>query len=354
MTVLLLLACNGGDPTEPTDTPDPACEAGVCADWILGDGATAAVLREDDDSAPPVDVQSVEVVGDVVRVTASGIPSYRTVVDQALLDSLNARPFAASDFTSGAPTVSVGDTVDFGQDIGYAGADGYWPPGPVAPYDKATVLDFPLEPTPATEACYTALDTMGFWLNGVAVFNWADGFGWDMGDWDNLASRFEVYDLDICGGHAAGGQYHHHGDSACLREVIGDTLDGHSPVYGYAADGYPIHGPMHAAGVPAEPCWIPRDYDDPNDPLGCGGNGTRSCGLVARGTPPRARWTSRRRSGVRPRATSWSRCPATSSWWRAGSTGRITRTIRPVRPRVNSTSTTTTGTTTTGSGTTTT
>ena len=54
---------------------------------------------------------------------------------------------------------------------------------------------------------------------------------------------------------------------------------------------------MHAAGVPAEPCWIPRDYDDPNDPLGCGGNGTRSCGLVDPWDPtagtvdlPQAEW----------------------------------------------------------------
>jgi len=72
---------------------------------------------------------------------------------------------------------------------------------------------------------------------------------------------------------------------------LGDDGTAHSPIYGFAADGYPIHGPWASAGQTAQSCWAQRDYDDPNDPLGCGGIGERSCVLVdpwdaSQGTEP--------------------------------------------------------------------
>ena len=46
------------------------------------------------------------------------------------------------------------------------------------------------------------------------------------------------------------------------------------------ADGYPVHGLHQAYTVKAESCWKIRDYSDPNDPYGCGGQGTRTCAMV--------------------------------------------------------------------------
>jgi len=73
---------------------------------------------------------------------------------------------------------------------------------------------------------------------------------------------FEVYDMDICPGHAAMGDYHHHSFADCVAQLVGDTGADHSPVYGFAADGYPIYSPWEAAGQLAESGWRIRDYDD--------------------------------------------------------------------------------------------
>ena len=40
-----------------------------------------------------------------------------------------------------------------------------------------------------------------------------------------------------------------------------------------AADGYLIYGPYVDNGQFAESCWVARDYNDGEDPYGCGGEG---------------------------------------------------------------------------------
>lgn len=99
--------------------------------------------------------------------------------------------------------------------------------------------------------------------------------------------KWEERDLDICQGHSTGlGEYHHHNYSPCLKDLLGDDgLGGHSPVVGFAADGYPIHG-LYQKRIQSNPpikaksCWKKRNYLDPNDPLGCGGTGKRACKLI--------------------------------------------------------------------------
>src|SRR5260221_9210138 len=68
--------------------------------------------------------------------------------------------------------------------------------------------------------------------------------------------------FDSCYGHQPGsGQYHHHVQPICLRAQLNDNLDTvysgrtgasyrerssgwiHSPILGWALDGYPIYGP---------------------------------------------------------------------------------------------------------------
>jgi hypothetical protein len=69
------------------------------------------------------------------------------------------------------------------------------------------------------------------------------------GDWQNLAPVAEFYDVDICGGHAANGDYHHHFYTRCLADLVSDKGNEHSPIYGYAADGYPVYGPWESDAV---------------------------------------------------------------------------------------------------------
>jgi len=97
--------------------------------------------------------------------------------------------------------------------------------------------------------------------------------------WLNSAVAWEINDLDICGGHSAGtGDYHHHSFSPCLKEVLNDVGTGHSPIYGWIVDGYPIYGPYQASGVLAKSCWKKRDYSS-SSATGCS-SGTRTCLLV--------------------------------------------------------------------------
>lgn len=268
--------------------------ADLCTAWMMNtSGETAAVLQDADGSAPLVNIQSVSVVedggADYAVVVGTGLPSYALTLSADDLDALNSRPRAASDFAGGATSASVGDVVEFGTDIGYnsnsdcngGAGDGYWPPGPVCAASYALEAHFPLNPTPGAEDCETGLATIGLFVNGVSIFNWSDGFSFDdTGVWDNLAPKFEVYDGDVCGGHAAAGVYHHHSTVSCLTAQLGDDGSGHSPIYGFAADGYPIYGPWYAAGERTQSCWKTRDYDDVSSETGCGEAGARTCLLV--------------------------------------------------------------------------
>jgi len=62
--------------------------------------------------------------------------------------------------------------------------------------------------------------------------------------------------------------------------LVNDEGTGHSPVYGYAADGYAIHGPWYSDGVLVKSSWVVRDYDDASSATGCGTAGVRDCVLV--------------------------------------------------------------------------
>jgi hypothetical protein len=75
---------------------------------------------------------------------------------------------------------------------------------------------------------------VGYMLDGVPIFN-----GFDAGLRDAAAHEVQ----DACEGHPEkSGQYHYHSLSSCLRDA------GVKTVIGYALDGFPITGPMAAAG----------------------------------------------------------------------------------------------------------
>jgi hypothetical protein len=132
------------------------------------------------------------------------------------------------------------------------------------------VWTIPLEPTNQTE-CNPSVSTDGctmapergavaFAANGVPIFGPEDGPGGDA-----VAGQEGAYEEDrqhvwlgICHAHSGpGGEYHYHADSNCMHwhpdEENGESwpdysidssrnVTSHSPIVGFALDGYPIYG----------------------------------------------------------------------------------------------------------------
>lgn len=147
------------------------------------------------------------------EVYINGIPHYDHVTTAAEVTTLNARPKKSSDFTSGATTVAAGDYMIFGESIGYitdACEYGYWPPGPVCPTNQSLTYINELRPAPEMQpdGCYVD-GTVGIAVSGAFIFSYGDANNYNnAGVWYNNALSFELYDMDVCIGHASGGDYH--------------------------------------------------------------------------------------------------------------------------------------------------
>lgn len=111
---------------------------------------------------------------------------------------------------------------------------------------------------------------IGIFVDGVAMFNSWDAYTWDptnqmneqniTGYWNRDAYINEGVSFDPGNAHQqASGVYHYHADPLGLRYMLGDHVDfnattktysedtnaptKHSPILGWAADGFPIYGP---------------------------------------------------------------------------------------------------------------
>jgi autotransporter-associated beta strand protein len=142
------------------------------------------------------------------------------------------------------------------------------------PGTQAGLRRFPRNPVvQAGTKDSTAAGASGIFVNGVAAFNALDGQAWDgsaiQGQaqhtngtyyWHRNAPVAESYNFDYALGHQLpAGLYHNHQDPIALRYQLGDfvtynsstknysvtsgTPTTHSPVIGWAHDGYPIYGP---------------------------------------------------------------------------------------------------------------
>jgi len=121
----------------------------------------------------------------------------------------------------------------------------------------------------------TGLGPIGVLVNGVPIYNALDAFSWSTalqrdantngpagqrgdGIWNRNANVAEAAGFDSCRGHPApgatpaNGRYHNHDNPACLRAMLSDDGTHHSPIIGWAFDGYPLYGPY--------------GYADPLDP----------------------------------------------------------------------------------------
>ena len=128
---------------------------------------------------------------------------------------------------------------------------GPWNSNPNTPTNQNFVCKFTRTPAQNTGSpIYTGLGNIGLWSNGVAIFNPKDGQYWNgsaftMGatttGFNRNALVYEGISFDACLGHPApGGAYHNHVNPSCLYNYTNTTV--HSPIIGYAFDGYPVYG----------------------------------------------------------------------------------------------------------------
>jgi YHYH protein/Secretion system C-terminal sorting domain len=120
---------------------------------------------------------------------------------------------------------------------------GPWSGDPNIPANQNFVYQIPRYPRPYTDTpTNVGLGHIGVWINGVSIFNALDAHSYDnLNVWHQNAYVFEGSSFDSCLGHPApGGEYHHHVSPRCLYDVTDSAH--HSPIIGWAFDGYPIYG----------------------------------------------------------------------------------------------------------------
>ena len=207
--------------------------------WLQNTSATGTYYVSGNSTALSngilVNCQKVQYSGNYVYVTATGVPAYPT-----------------GPFPDGNPSVAA---------------------------NQNKIVKLPLNPTQNTgTATSTTMGDIGVFINGVALFDYREGVGWSTSSnalcggpgnapcgppntviyWNRDAIPAERAGFDCSKGHPAMGNYHHHQNPTAFKLDINvvSTIcnlydaDGlyvinpqeHSPLIGFAFDGYPIYG----------------------------------------------------------------------------------------------------------------
>jgi hypothetical protein len=183
-----------------------------------------------------VNCQQVEYSNDFVYVTTEGVPSYPT-----------------GPFLDGNPSQAQA---------------------------QGAIYKIPLNPQANNgNPTSTTMGTIGIFINGTSLFDYRDGVAWNPStnalcggpgnppcpggpaasmDWNRDAIPAEMDGFDCSKGHPAMGQYHHHQNPSAFDldlNVVSSICNlydaeglyaidpaAHSPLIGYAYDGYPIYG----------------------------------------------------------------------------------------------------------------
>jgi hypothetical protein len=184
-----------------------------------------------------VNVQTVQYSGNWVYVSTTGVPSYIT-----------------GPFLDGNPSVTT---------------------------NQNAIFKIPLSPSQNTgTATVTSGGNIGIFINGVAMFDYRDGVAWNSTTnvlcgglpgmspcpggpmttqaWNRDAVVAERIGFDCAKGHPAQGNYHHHQNPSAYKldlsviSTVCDIYDAdglyvidstvHSPLIGYAYDGFPVYG----------------------------------------------------------------------------------------------------------------
>lgn len=108
----------------------------------------------------------------------------------------------------------------------------------------------PLEPKLAEKPTPTPMGPIGVAINGIPFYNPYTAHGTD-------AVKTEVFD-SCCGHPDPMGRYHYHKYPVCVKSPFKDEKGKHSPLIGYAFDGFAVYGPNDTTGKP------PTDLDECN------------------------------------------------------------------------------------------
>ena len=116
---------------------------------------------------------------------------------------------------------------------------------PNTPSGQNWVYSFPINPSIDNSKMDLTiyLGQIGAWSNGLPVYGGYDGQTWaNQGVWHRNAYFWEYSSFDACLGHPdVMGIYHNHVTPICMTKLTNSSI--HSPLIGYAFDGYPIYGP---------------------------------------------------------------------------------------------------------------
>lgn len=137
---------------------------------------------------------------------------------------------------------------------------------PNYPANSKVLYRIPRTPTVPGTKTLTGLGAVGYFVNGVALFDNRDAFYWNgssevMGNglWNRDAYVNESVTFDSALAHQAGANHHYHANPIALRSQLGDhvnynatsnrytesstALVQHSPILAWVRDGFPIYGP---------------------------------------------------------------------------------------------------------------
>jgi hypothetical protein len=173
---------------------------------------------------------------DQMVVTGNGVPNYTPTI-------------MGIDITNGWNTGANGGFESLKLSENNLGASGGNNPNQVAVAEE--IFRIPLNPVNNTNATDTSLGTVGVALNGIPVYN-------PFEDPNETAAYGRIFS-GCCGHPQINGVYHYHKYPTCLRLIKDvwksekdkcDEIDallvanGHSPLIGFAADGWAIYGPV--------------------------------------------------------------------------------------------------------------
>ncbi len=117
--------------------------------------------------------------------------------------------------------------------------------------EKLRTYRLPLEPQPNPNAVAMTptnsnmglnMGSIGFAVNGVVFYNPFDA---NMTDASGIMDR-------CCGHPSPDNRYHYHKYPICVNTPFVDRGEAHSPLIGFAFDGFPIYGPYESASVMAK------------------------------------------------------------------------------------------------------
>ena len=138
---------------------------------------------------------------------------------------------------------------------------------PNLPKNQNVLYRIPMNPAVHTGTNLTGLGAIGYFVDGVAMFDSRDAFYWNgsadvngAGSWNREAYVNEGATFDPGYAHQENtGTHHYHADPVALRFQLGDHVDydpasqtygestnpvtRHSPILGWVCDGYPVYGP---------------------------------------------------------------------------------------------------------------